>query len=210
MLLFLLGIGLAEASGALGVDWVPSGRGDLAWVASEQLTGTQVAETDGLLRPPLTAWGGWLGQRHGVLGSFDVARLAHSVRTNANAEVSTQTALRPGVDYRLYLKERSADAPQAYLQLGAYGVVPFATESSDSASKSEQTVLDQQAQQNRSRIGGVGGRVGVGAEIQLDSGVMLGARYSVVYHRSRALDEETLTVSSWLRSEAALVLGFIL
>jgi hypothetical protein len=32
----------------------------------------------------------------------------------------------------------------------------------------------------------------------------------MVYHRSQALDEETLTVSSMLRSEAALVIGVAL
>ena len=72
----------------------------------------------------------------------------------------------------------------------------------------EQQVLDNQAKQDRSRIGGVGGRLGLGAEIQWENGLVLGARYAFVYHRSRRLDEETVTVSSLLQGEAAVVLAF--
>ena len=210
MLLFLLGLGTAQADGMVGVDWVPYGRADQAWVAADQLTGTQVAEGDGLLNPPLTAWGGWVNKRHGVLASLDMARMSTTVATQNQAEESTRMGIRPAVDYRWYIKERSAGAATPYLQLGVHGVVPLAKESSDSASKSEQKVLDDQADQDRSRIGGVGGRLGFGAEHQWSSGIVLGARYSLVYHRSRALDEETLTVSSLLHSEAALVLGLVL
>jgi hypothetical protein len=210
MFVLLVGIGSALAGGMMGVDWVPFGRADQAWIAADQLTGTQVAEGDGLLRPPLTAWGGWVGAGHGVFASLDLARVATSVQTHDQEERTIRTGIRPGVDYRYYLRDRAPAKAIPYLQLGIYGVVPLAEETSDSASKSEQRVLDEQAEQDRSRIGGVGGRIGFGAEHQWDSGLVLGARYSVVYHRSRSLDEETLTVSSHLRSEAALVIGFTL
>lgn len=205
-----MGIGSALADGMMGVDWVPYGRADQAWIAADQLTGTQVAEGDGLLRPPLTAWGGWAGAGHAVFASLDLARIATSVRTQDQEELTTRTGIRPGLDYRYYLKDRAPTLAVPYLQLGVYGVVPLAEESSDSATKSEQRVLDEQADQDRSRIGGVGGRLGFGAEHQWESGVLIGARYSFIYHRSRSLDEETLTVSSQLRSEAALVFGFTL
>ncbi len=210
MLALLLLSFTAHAGGIFGVDWVPTGRGDLAWVAEGQLSGTQVAETDGLLQPPLTAWGGWAGARNAVVVGLAVARVSSSVQTNDQVEQSARTAVRPAVDYRRYFQDRKAGTALGYAHLGGYGVVPSAREYSDTASKSEQKVLDEQADQDRSRIGGYGGRIGVGAEIQWSSGLLLGARYSVVYHRSRALDEETLTVSSLLRAEAALVLGFVL
>lgn len=210
MLLLLAGLSTAWADGMLGVDWVPFGRADQAWIAAEQLSGTQVAEGDGLLQPPLTAWGGWAGTRHGVLGSLDIARVVTSVQTHNQEELSTRMGIRPALDYRYYLKDRKVGSALPYLQLGLHGVVPFAEETSDSASKSEQRVLDEQAEQDRSRIGGLGARMGFGAELQWDSGVLLGARYSVVYRRSGALDEETLTASSLIRSEAALVFGLVL
>ena len=210
MLSLILGLQVAHAGTVMGVDWVPAGRADEAWIAAEQLTGTLVAEGDGMLRPPLTAWAGWTGSRHGVLGSMDVARLATSVRTHDQEELSIRAAIRPAVDYRLYLKPVAVGDPLPYLQLGAYGVIPLATETSDSASKSELEVLDEQAKQGQSRIGALGLRLGLGAEHRWVSGILVGARYSMVYHRSHALDEETLTVSSMLRSEAALVIGVAL
>jgi len=194
----------------MGVDWVPFGRADQAWIASEQLTGTQVAETDGFLQPPLTAWAGWVGERHAVLGGLAVAGLSSRVQTADQVESSARTGIRPSVDYRYYLKQRAVGAPIPYMQVGGFGVVPMAVERSDSATKSEQKVLDDQAQQDRSRIGSLGSSLGLGVELQWNNGFLIGARYSFVYHRSQSLDEETLTTSSLLQSEAALVFGFIL
>ncbi len=210
MLTLLVAIASAQAGGMFGLDWVPFGRADQAWVSEEQLSGTQVAETDGLLQPPVTAWGGWTGKRNAVIGGLAAARISSNVQTHSQVEHSSRSAFRPSLDYRRALKDRVVGAAVPYVQLGGYGVIPSAQERSDTASKSEQKVLNEQAQQDRSRIGGFGLRGGLGAEIPWESGLLLGARYSVVYHRSRALDEETLTVSSLLRTEAALVLGFAL
>jgi len=206
----LLSLSVAHAEGILGVDFVPFGRADQAWVSEDQLSGTQVAETDGLLQPPVTAWAGWVGRRDALLGGLALARVSTTVQTNNKAEHSARMGIRPSVDYRRYLSDRAAGSACGYLTAGMYGVVPAAQERSDSASKAEQKVLEEQSRQDRSRIGAVGAKAGIGAEIQWDHGLVLGARYSVVYHRSRALDEETLTVSSLLRAEAALVLAFIL
>jgi hypothetical protein len=205
---FLLIGALAHAGALVGVDIVPFGRADEAWVQEQQLSGTQVAETDGLLQPPVTAWGGYANPHHAFLGGLSMARTSTYVDTAKTGSSTTRMGIRPSFDYRWYWVERAAQKPLPYFQVGLHGVIPIARDRADDATSAEQKVLDARSKQDRSRIGGIGGRLGVGTDVQWNNGLVLGARYSVVYHRSRALDEETITVSSLLRAEAALVLAF--
>lgn len=208
LFVFAILCSFAHAGALVGVDIVPFGRADAAWVEEQQLSGTQVAETDGLLTPPVVGWGGYANERHAFLGGLSVARVATHVDSAKSGSSLTRMGIRPSFDYRWYWVARQAGRPLAYLQAGLHGVIPVASDRTEDASAAEQEVLDSRAKQERSRIGGFGGRVGLGAEIQWDNGLVFGARYSMVYHRSRALNEETVAVSSLLRAEAALVLAF--
>ncbi len=199
---------VAHAGALVGVDIVPFGRADLSWVQEDQLSGTQVSETDGLLQPPVTPWGGYASKRHAFLGGLSMARVATHVDTAKTGSSKSRMGIRPSFDYRWYWVDRQPGRPVAYLMTGLHGVIPVAKDRADDATEAEQKVLENQSKQDLSRIGGFGGRLGLGAEIQWDNGLVLGARYAFIYHRSRRLDEEAVTVSSLLRGEAALVLAF--
>lgn len=198
----------ALAGALVGVDYVPSGLGDQAWVAEDQLTGTQVGETDGLLVPPLRSFAGLTWNRNAALMGFSMARLSTTVATAADVSRSTRTALRPSFDYRRYFMDRKPEKPLAYGTAGLHGVIPFAAESADSATNADQTALDEAADQDRQRIGAVGFQVGVGAEVMWNNGIGLGLRSSLIVHRSQSTDSQTRTVSSLIRPETAVTLSF--
>ena len=67
MLFGLFILSTAQAGPLLVAEYVPPGLSEMAWVADGQLSGTQVAEHDGLLVPPLRAQGGWVFGRTGLL-----------------------------------------------------------------------------------------------------------------------------------------------
>jgi hypothetical protein len=208
LLLISLLIHSAMAGALVGVDYVPSGLGEQAWVAEGQLTGTQVAERDGLLVPPLRSFGGFTWKRNAALMGLSMARISTSVQTTADGSRSTRTALRPSVDYRRWLMDRKPEKPLAYVTAGMHGVIPFASETADSATDADQQALKEAADQDRERIGAVGAQVGIGAEVMWNNGVSLGLRTSLVAHRSQATDSQTRTVSSVVRPETALSLSF--
>ena len=56
MWLWLSMLSVARADALIGVDWVPLGRADIAWIEDGQMSDTLVSEGDGLLDPPLTWW----------------------------------------------------------------------------------------------------------------------------------------------------------
>ena len=208
MLLFALMIRGALAGTLVGVDYVPSGLGDQAWVAEEQLTGTLVSETDGLLVPPLRSFGGVTWNRNAALMGFSMARISTTVQTAADVSRSTRAALRPSIDYRRWFMDRAESKPLAYVTTGLHGVIPFASESADSATNAEQLALEEAADQDRQRIGAVGFQAGLGAEVMWNNGISLGLRTSLVVHRSQSTDSQTRTVSSIVRPETALSLSF--
>ena len=144
----------------LGVDWVPTSRADLVWIAEDQLTGTLAGEFDG--------------------------------------------ALRPALDMQRYVMPRQTGAATAWFGAGLSGVIPLA--SVRSAAYGEQEVEDaaEEARATRSRIGGVGGRVGLGAEVLLSPGITLGLRTHVNAHRGQTLNEDALRVATWIWADAAL------
>jgi hypothetical protein len=208
LLFFTLIIRSALAGALVGVDYVPSGLGDQAWVAEEQLTGTQVAETDGLLVPPLRSFGGVMWNRNGALLGFSMARISTTVATASDVSRSTRTALRPSLDYRRWFMDRKAAKPLAYVTTGVHGVIPFASESADSATNADEAALEEAADQDRQRIGALGFQAGVGAEVMWNNGISLGIRSSLVVYRSQSTDSQTRTVSSLIRPETALSLSF--
>ena len=84
MLISLLFGGAAVAGGVVGVEYVPPGLGEMAWVSSEQLSGSLVAERDGILTPPLRSFGGYAWGRNAVTAGFAVFVVLQPVRRQIN------------------------------------------------------------------------------------------------------------------------------
>jgi len=200
----------ALAAPYVGVDFVPFGRADQAWVAEEQLSGTLVGEADGLLVPPLTAWGGFVGKQHALLFGLAVARVTTASGSEGALTVRHVGALRPSADYRRYLEVRRPGEAAPYLQVGGYGVIPSARIVGEAFTKAEQADADADARADRARIGAYGGRAGGGVEVWWQNGLTVGARYLLVVHRHAAVVDDAVTTSVMVRGEAAFVLGFVL
>lgn len=204
-MLLLFGLVASATAGALvGVDYVPSGLGDQAWVAEEQLSGTGVAERDGLLVPPLRSFGGGVWGRNGVLFGFSMARISTIMTTASAGTRSVRMAIRPAVDYRRWLMDPKPGKALAYVTTGLHGVVPFAQEVADDPSNEEKVALDEAAGAARNRIGALGVQVGVGAEIRFDNGLGVGMKTVLIAHRAQASDNQSQTVSSLIRPETSL------
>ncbi|MBK7757898.1 MAG: hypothetical protein IPN01_18655 [Deltaproteobacteria bacterium] len=188
----------------LGVDWVPTSRADLVWIAEDQLTGTLAGEFDGALRPALTAYGGLQGDKTAWLLSLGVARSTDVSWTLESRETTAMGGVRPALDMQRYVMPRQTGAATAWFGAGVSGVIPLA--SVRSAAYGEQEVEDaaEEARATRSRIGGVGGRVGLGAEVLLSPGITLGLRTHVNAHRGQTLNEDALRVATWIWADAAL------
>ena len=182
----------------LGVDWVPTSRADLVWIAEDQLTGTLAGEFDGALRPALTAYGGLQGDKTAWLLSLGVARSTDVSWTLESRETTAMGGVRPALDMQRYVMPRQTGAATAWFGAGLSGVIPLA--SVRSAAYGEQEVEDaaEEARATRSRIGGVGGRVGLGAEVLLSPGITLGLRTHVNAHRGQTLNEDALRVATWI------------
>ena len=158
----------------MGAEYVPSGLGDMAWVESEQLSGSMVAEHDGMLVPPLTAVGGYAWDRVGVFGGLAVARVSTTVITTDAEAQSTRMAIRPSAELRYWFTETGTDTPLFFANVGAHWVIPSTTESATQASKADQAALDEAADEAAGRIGAIGGNFGVGAEVRWKNGLGLG------------------------------------
>lgn len=197
----------AFADALFGVDYVPPGRGDDAWINASQLSGELAGEFDGLLVPPLTAWGGVLDGRNAALFGLGAVRLSSHTIGSTEA-IDATTTLRISGDYRYYLRDRRPGAPTPWVHGGLYGVIPVVRDESTALTDEEQAAADEAASEVAARVGGVGARLGVGAELLWDNGLALGARTSAAAHRASSVLEDTRTVSTSVRVEAALTLSF--
>ena len=200
----------AFAAPYFGVDYVPFGRQDLAWVDSGQESGALVGEFDGMVDPSLTAQAGPLWEQSALLFGLGVAWTSTTVHAGNDVSSSHAGTIRPSIDYRYYLRDREAGHADGFAQLGAYGLIPTAATKSDAFSNDEQDDADQEAEELRSRLGGFGVRGGIGADISWDSGLTLGARYLVAAHRGAAKVSDSTTTSILIYGEAGLFLGFVL
>ena len=187
----------------LGLDLVPYGRGDLLWVAEDRDSDALVGEFDGVLRPPLTAYGGVRTEKTAYLATFGTARIATASRGDGGTSRQAAGAFRPGLDVQRYLGAPEV-GPVAWLGAGAYGVIPTAVDLNDLYTEAEAQDAEAEASDLRARIGGVGLRVGVGGDYRWGEGLVLGLRYHLVGHRGQALTSDTLTVSTLTYGEAGL------
>ena len=196
--------------GLAGVDLIPFGRGDLA---APEGSGTGLAEGDGNIQPPLTAWGGVAGEHLAVVGGLAVQRQVVRVVLTVTGEGEERTetavaAVRPSVDLRYYVRSRCHNEVLPYAHAGLYGLVPFARYESDAWTQEEQEAYDELARQDRARIGALGLRAGLGAEQVWSNGLFVGARSSLVWHRGQFVEDEVIQAAVDLHSEVALSFGF--
>jgi hypothetical protein len=194
----------ALAGGTMGVDWVPFDRSDLVWVDSDQDSGTLVGEFDGMVRPALTAYGGYLGDRSAILLGLGAARVSSVTWDGEGYQRVSAGALRPSLDWQLYMRERAVGRPSPWVGIGAWYTIAQANDTADVYTDEEQADADEGAKALRGRIGGVGGRLGVGGDYRLSEGLTLGLRYHLTAHRGQVSSEDSLDVS-WLNwGEAAV------
>lgn len=196
-----------------GGELVPPGVGGLAWGDADAFSDTLAGEFDGLLRPPLTAHGGWIGKKDAVLGGFALVRFADATFAATNTYTGVGST-RLAVDYRRYVHARSAGRVGLYATGGGYFILPNAADVSDAYTPEEQAAADEGAGELRARIGGLGGQLGVGAEYVLGDAagrpaVALGLRYSARLYRGQASNDEGYRVSTVVLTEAALVVDFM-
>ena len=200
----------ALAAPYFGIDYVPFGRQDLAWVAAGQETGELVGEFDGVVDPSLTAQAGTVWDQAALLFGLGVAWSSTTVHAGNDVARTHAGTIRPSIDYRHYLRDRVPGKADAFAQLGAYGLIPSAATKSDAFSNEEQDDADQEAEELRARLGGFGVRGGIGADISWESGLTLGARYLVVAHRGAAKVSNSTTTSVLVFGEAGVFVGFVL
>ena len=204
----------------LGLGFNPAGVGALAWQDADQLSGTLAGEFDGVLRPPLTLYGGWYDADNAVLVDVSAVRFS-TVTFSDTSSTDAIGATRLGVDYRRYLPE--ADAGDGHVDLyghvGAYGILPNAVDTSEAYTEEDQASANEAAGELRARVSGVGARVGLGAGYRIGgaasasgatgaASATLGIRGALVVHRAQGTLETGTIVTVIALPEAALTLEF--
>ncbi len=195
----------------LGGAFIPSGVGALAWQDADQLSGTMAGEFDGILRPPLTVYGGWYDAHDAVLVDFSMVRFSTATWSDTPSAQNVGST-RLGLDYRRYLPAAKAGpgSVDLYADVGAYGVLPNAKDTSEAYTEEDQASADEASGELRARIGGFGGRFGLGAGYRLGdpASVTLGFRGAVLVHRAQSTLETGYQVSVIVLPEAAFTLEF--
>lgn len=199
----------------LGGAFVPSGIGALAWDDANQFSGTLAGEFDGVLRPPITVYAGWFNPRNAVLVDFAMVRFTTSTWADTHSFDGVGSA-RLGLDYRRYLPAAPVGEGgglghiDMYGDLGIYGVLPGAANSSDAYTEEDQASADEASGELRARIGGVGAQLGVGAGYRIGglAGVTLGVRGLMVVHRTQSTLETGTAIGVVILPEGALTLEF--
>jgi hypothetical protein len=197
----------AHAGAMLGADLTPAGRGDLAWVLDGRSTSDLAAETDGLLTPPLTLWGGWLAGQNAMLGGLAVQRTTTWSWSGTDVATVAAGGVRPSFDYRRYLRPREPGRATPWLQAGAWVVIPNASYSNTAWTDEEQAAYEEQAAQDRAAIGGLGLRVGPGGEVLFDNGLSLGLRGGLGLYQATERTSAEVSRTWMLTTDAALTLA---
>ena len=208
MLTPLLGAALA-ATPVVGLDFTPSStRADLIWVDQDQSSGTLLGEFDGYVRPPLTPYGGLLTEHWAFLFNASFGRTRDIDWTPEARRSHSATAIRPGVDAQRYLIPRELGKPTLWVGGGVFGTIPLATDDSTAYTSEEIDAAAEGEQATRSRIVGVGGRAGFGAELLLREGLTLGLRAQISAWQAWSVDEGRYARSALYTPETALRLQF--
>jgi hypothetical protein len=209
----LLLVGTASAAVLFGGAWSPAGIGTFAWDDAGKFSGTLAGEFDGLLRPPLTAHGGWVGAHDAVLANLALVQI-DTARFASSDALSAVGGVRLGADYRRYVWAREPGAVNLYGDVGAFGILPNAANTDTAYTEQEQADADEGAASDRARVGGLGAQGGLGAEYLFPDAkgrpaVALGVRWLVRGYRGQEGDDDGIRVSTIVMSEAALVIEFV-
>ncbi len=211
--MLLLLAGTVHAGVLFGGAWTPAGIGALAWDDAGNFSGTLAGEFDGLIRPPLTAHGGWVGAHDAVLGNVALVQIT-STSFSDNTSIRAAGGVRLGMDYRRYLFAREAGAVNFYGDVGGFGILPNAADTDSAYTEEEQADADEGAASDRARIGGFGAQAGLGAEYVIGDAkgrpaVAVGVRWLARGYRGQEGEDDAIRVSTVIASEAALVLEFV-
>jgi len=206
--LFLANAALAVTP-LMGVEWRPLSRADLNWLEDGRSSGLSVGEFDGTVNPALAAMGGvWWTPRVATLATLGVARLQNTTQVGKIVTQRHWGVIRPGIDVRWGLMQPAEKRPYPWLFLGMHGDIPSARDISNGYTKPEQKAADENATIERARLGGLGGRAGVGADYRPVPGVAFGIQYGLTWRRGVFQADDREAVTSWLSGEAAFLLAF--
>lgn len=191
-----------------GVEWRPLSRGDLSWVEEGESTGLLVGATDGFVRPQLAGHvGAWITPRIGAHGSLGVARLQ---ATSWAGDVYVQRhwgVVRPAFDVRVALLERDQGRrPVPWLFLGGHIDAPSARSTSNGFTAEEREAASRAATLDRIRLGGIGGRIGAGADLALLPSLHLGLQWAFGWQRTLFRGSDPTAITSWVAAEGSLLL----
>lgn len=196
-------------SGFFGLELRPLSRQDLVWVAENRTSGTAVGEFDGTLRPVLTAFGGgWFSRYVGLSAGLTYAHLDRGSRSDEIRRMTRTAVLRPSLDLRIGWMEPRLRVPIPWVVVGLHGDIPIASDASNGFSPEEQDAANAVARDTRYRLGGFGGRAGVGVDYRLMPGFMLGGQATLGLHRAGYTGGDTRFATLWMSTEASLLLTF--
>jgi hypothetical protein len=116
--------------------------------------------------------------------------------------------VRPSLEGRFSFIRRENRWPIPWAILGVYVDVPSARDVSNAYSPEEQQAADETAEVERLTLWGFGGRVGAGVDYRILPGIALGAEFTLGLHQSVLAGQDQSAVSSWLATEAALLMIF--
>lgn len=193
----------------LGVAWRPLSRQDLVFVDEGRTSGVAVGEFDGSVKPNFDGFVGlWFSRHVSLQVGIGVAQV---VQTSVADEVASQKSwavVRPSLDLRLGWMEPTMKWPVPWFSVGAFGDVPVVTDTSTGYTAEEQSAADEAATNAAYRLGGVGGRVGVGVDQRVLPGVLLGIHLNLGIVRSAYQGADATFTSLWLATEGAIQLTF--
>lgn len=114
--------------------------------------------------------------------------------------------IRPALDVRLapWGHDRTVSA---WAIVGVHGDIPSARDVSNAYTEEEQEIADETAAEDRVRLGGFGGRLGIGAEVHVGKGVHVGGQYAVYWQQTVLAGSDADTLSSWVAGEASLLMA---
>lgn len=193
-----------------GLEWRPLSRADVDWVVDERTSGLGVGEFDGVVSPALTAFAGaWVSPRISLTGGLGIARLTSTTWVDEVYQQHHWGVIRPMVDVRIAMtRERRVGHPYPWLLAGTHVDIPSARDVSNAYTEEEQAAADEVAYVERVRLGGLGGRLGAGAELRVNEVITIGASWSLGGHWAVLRSSDARTTSSWISSEAALRVCF--
>jgi hypothetical protein len=205
--MWLLACGAAiAATPYAGVEWRPLSRGDLTWVQEGDTTGLLVGSGDGFVSPQLQAYGGaWVTDRLGMHAALGVARLQS---TSWAGDVFVQRhwgVVRPAIDVRVALLSRSDWRPVPWLFLGGHLDVPSSRATSNGYTAEEREAAGRAATLDRIRLGGIGGRLGAGADLALLPSLRLGLQWALGWQRTLFKGSEPSAITQWMVAEGSLL-----